>query len=66
MTKFNEWWQLQDKRNRDFPDMAARAAWEAQQKRIDKLEEWIAAISDDHQAIPEWIQQSARSLLANT
>lgn len=51
MTKFNEWWDMQDKRNRDFPDMAARAAWKAQQKRIDKLEEGIFSISDDHQAI---------------
>ena len=37
---------------------------ERQQATIHKLEEWIAAIADDHQQIPDWIQQSARSLLA--
>jgi len=31
--------------------------------RIDELERWIAGIADDRQ-IPDWIQQSARSLLA--
>ena len=34
------------------------------QARIDELEQWIAAIADDHPQIPNWIQQSARSLLA--
>jgi len=33
-------------------------------ERIDELEQWIAAIADDHPQIPDWIQQSARSLLA--
>jgi hypothetical protein len=56
---------MQDNRNRYSPDMAAIAAWDAQQKRIDKLEEWIVGISDDHQAIPSWIQQSARSLISS-
>ena len=32
--------------------------------RVDGLERWIAGITDDHQQIPDWIQQSARSLLA--
>lgn len=32
--------------------------------RIDELERWIAYIADDHPQIPDWIQQSARSLLA--
>jgi len=32
--------------------------------RIDELEQWVAAIADDHPQIPDWIQQSARSLLA--
>ena len=32
--------------------------------RIEELEEWIASIADDHPQIPDWIQQSARSLLA--
>ena len=31
--------------------------------RIDDLERWVAAIADDKQ-IPTWIQQSAKSLLA--
>ena len=31
--------------------------------RIDELERWVAGIADDQQ-IPDWIQQSARSLLA--
>ena len=35
-----------------------------QHERIDELEQWIAGIADDHQQIPDWIQQSARSLLA--
>jgi cytochrome c-type biogenesis protein CcmH/NrfF len=30
----------------------------------DELERWIAYIADDHPQIPDWIQQSARSLLA--
>lgn len=32
--------------------------------RIAELEEWIVAIADDHPNIPDWIQGSARSLLA--
>lgn len=32
--------------------------------RINELEQWIAAIADDHPQIPDWIQQSAKSLLA--
>jgi len=32
--------------------------------RIDELEKWVAGIADDHKQIPDWIQQSARSLLA--
>ena len=32
--------------------------------RIDELERWVAGIADDHKQIPDWIQQSARSLLA--
>ena len=35
-----------------------------QHERIDELEQWVAAIADDHPQIPDWIQQSARSLLA--
>jgi len=31
--------------------------------RIDELERWVAGIADDHPQIPDWIQQSARSLL---
>ena len=37
---------------------------ERQQATINRLEEWIGGISDDHPQIPDWIQQSARSLLA--
>lgn len=33
-------------------------------ERIEELETWIAAIADDHPQIPDWIQQSAKSLLA--
>ena len=32
--------------------------------RVSALEEWIAGVADDHPQIPDWIQQSARSLLA--
>jgi len=32
--------------------------------RIDELEKWVEGIADDHKQIPDWIQQSARSLLA--
>ena len=35
-------------------------------KTIVKYEQWIAAIADDHKQVPDWIQQSARSLLANS
>lgn len=35
-----------------------------QKETISRLEEWIAGIADDHPQIPEWIQQSAKSLLA--
>lgn len=41
-----------------------REAWDRQQVKIEALEQWIAGIADDHQQIPAWIQQSARSLLA--
>ena len=37
---------------------------ERQQATIHRLEEWVAGIADDHPQIPDWIQQSARSLLA--
>jgi hypothetical protein len=37
---------------------------ESLEQRIEELEEWIAGIADDHPQIPDWIQQSARSLLA--
>ncbi len=42
----------------------AKYVFNEQQQRIDELEEWIAAIADDHSQIPDWIQQSAKSLLA--
>lgn len=32
-------------------------------ERVTELEEWVAAISDDHPSIPDWIKQSARSLI---
>ncbi len=32
--------------------------------RISDLEEWAAAIADSHEKIPDWIRQSARSILA--
>jgi len=34
--------------------------------RIEELEQWIAGIADDHPQIPDWLQESARSLLAQT
>ena len=34
------------------------------QTRADDLERFVAGIADDHKQIPDWIQQSARSLLA--
>ena len=34
--------------------------------RIDELEHWIAGIADDHPQIPDWLQESARSILAQT
>ena len=37
---------------------------ERQQQVITGLEEWVSGIADTHNAIPDWIQQSARSLLA--
>ena len=36
-----------------------------QKSKIEELEKWIACIADDHHKIPDWIQQSARSLLAS-
>jgi len=33
-------------------------------ERIEKLEQWIAGIADDHPQIPDWLQQSAKDLLA--
>lgn len=41
-----------------------RARIERQQQIITGLEEWVSGIADTHDAIPDWIQQSARSLLA--
>lgn len=35
-------------------------------KQREHLEQWISAIADDHKQVPDWIQQSARSLLANS
>ena len=29
-----------------------------------EYELWIAAIAEDHSAVPDWIRQSARSMLA--
>lgn len=43
---------------------ALRKVWDCQQQRIDELEQWIAAIADDHVATPDWIRHSARCLLA--
>ena len=64
---FWDWWcdeSISDEDNRHIGHEYAEEAWNYQQKRIDKLEQWIAAIADDHPQIPDWIQQSARSLLA--
>lgn len=36
-----------------------------QSDRINELEQLIAAIADDHSAVPDWIRQSAKSMLAN-
>lgn len=64
---FREWWcdeSRSDEDNRHIGYEYAKEAWDFQQQRIDELEEWIACIADDHPQIPDWIQQSARSLLA--
>ncbi len=37
---------------------------EKAEKRAEELEQWIAGIADSHIAIPDWVQQSARSMLA--
>jgi len=57
---FEDWFYDQFDRTRE----AAEAAWDYQQDRIEELEQWIAGIADDHPQIPDWIQQSARSFLA--
>jgi predicted ATPase len=51
--------------NEDYKLNKAKGHYQCQPlvKRIEQLEEWIAAIADDHPQIPDWIQQSARSLL---
>ena len=59
---FEEWWEAGYSNQVDMD--CARQAWDFQQQRIDELEQWIAAIADDHPQIPDWIQQSAKSLLA--
>ena len=64
-----EWWAIQEDLDRNPANEAfAQPVWDAAteqaQQRIDELEAWIAAIADDHPEIPDWIQQSARSLLA--
>jgi len=33
--------------------------------KIEELEQWIAGMTDYHSGIPDWIQQSANSILAN-
>lgn len=33
-------------------------------ERVSELEQWIAGIADSHNAIPDWIQHSARCMLA--
>jgi hypothetical protein len=45
-------------------ELVLRQRIERQQDTIHRLEEWIAAIADDHSQIPDWIQQEARSILA--
>ena len=52
--------------NEDYKLTKAKGNYQCQPlvKRIAELEKWIAAIADDHPQIPDWIQQSARSLLA--
>lgn len=45
-------------------DINWRWKYETAKQRINELEQWIAALADDHKQIPDWIQQSARSLLA--
>jgi replicative DNA helicase len=65
---FKEWMQKNNYSLSDIDEQEAEflmgEAWNYQQQRIDELEQWIAAIADDHKQIPDWIQQSARSLLA--
>ena len=61
---FEQWKEGEQWNDHCNPTAFAKAAWEYQQKRIDELERWIAGIADDHPQIPDWIQQSARSLLA--
>jgi len=66
---FKEWMQKNNYSLSDIDEQEAEflmgEAWNYQQQRIDELEQWIAAIADDHKQIPDWIQQSARSLLAH-
>jgi len=35
------------------------------ESRVEELEQWVAGIADYHSGIPDWIQQSASSVLAN-
>jgi hypothetical protein len=51
----------------DILELIRDATYEStrvESERIAELEQWIAGISDDHPEIPDWIQGSARHLLA--
>lgn len=58
---------LEDKTTRELREIikTQMKEYQALQKRLAEVEQWVAAIADDHEQIPDWIQQSARSLLAS-
>lgn len=60
---FDEWWQeAAGHLSIATQRMVAESAWDYQRQRIDELEQWVKAMSDNAH-VPDWIQQSARSLL---
>jgi hypothetical protein len=61
---FEDWFDSNEHASWDNACDVAREAWDCQQAKIEALERWISGIADDHPQIPDWIQQSARSLLA--
>ena len=60
----NRGWIVLNANGYSFRSLADLREILALREQNEKLTEWVACIADSHNAIPDWIEQSARSLLA--